>query len=111
SEFRGGVAGDLEGGLVGTDPDGADLAPGDTAAAADERQHPARIGVVLRADVHAKEDRLLRQLGPIARVRSFVAGTESAAVAGAKPALGVDPRRRDGVNGLAGRQARKLARQ
>ena len=108
-ELRRGVAGDLERRLVRSDPDRAHLAPGDTAAPADERQHPARIGVVLGADVHAKEDRLSGQLRPVARVRSLVAGAESAVTSAAESALGLEARRRDRLNGLARRKASKLA--
>src|SRR3569623_2421943 len=47
-------AGDLESGLVGLDADRADRVLGDSAAAADQRQDPARIGILAAADIHAE---------------------------------------------------------
>src|SRR5205085_12480910 len=51
--------GDFEQGLVRGDADRADLALGDMAAATQQRQEPARIGIVPAADVHAEPDRVL----------------------------------------------------
>ena len=55
-EPLGGVAGDLEPGLAVGDADRADLLLGDVAAAADQRDQPARVGVAGAADVHPEPD-------------------------------------------------------
>ena len=46
-------------GLVRRDADRADLVLGDMAAAADQRQDPARIGILAAADIHAEPDDVL----------------------------------------------------
>src|SRR5690348_18235060 len=51
-EAVGDAARDLEAGLARADPDGADVALGDVAAAADQGYQPARVGVALAADRH-----------------------------------------------------------
>ena len=48
-----------EAGLARGDADRADLGPGDVAAAAQQGQQPARIGIVAAADVHLEPDDIL----------------------------------------------------
>ena len=60
--------------LIRCDPDGADLVPGDVAAAAQKRQDPARVGILSAADVHAEpydvfEPGTVRRPGTTSRVR------------------------------------------
>ena len=65
----------FEHGLVGGDADRADLVLGDVAAAAEQRQQPARVGIVPAADVHPEPDRVL-EAG--ARARPAAAGSRDA---------------------------------
>src|SRR5690606_29116795 len=58
-ELAGDRARDLEVGLVGADADRADLVAGDVPTAAQQRQDPARVGVLAAADVHAEPDHVV----------------------------------------------------
>src|SRR4051812_10284645 len=61
-EVLSGLARDLEPRLVGADLDGADITTRDPTPAADERQQPAWIGVVLGAQVDAEQAAPLGEL-------------------------------------------------
>jgi hypothetical protein len=78
-EACGGVLGDLEARLPGEDHDLADQVPGDLAAAAEERQHPARVGLLLAAEGDPEPDPLrplagLEAPGPVRRGHRDLAG-------------------------------------
>ena len=58
-EAVGNIARHLEEGFCLADADRANLVAGDVTAAADQRQQPARIGILAAADVHLEPDRIL----------------------------------------------------
>src|SRR5581483_8685317 len=60
-EVGGGLGGDLEEGAVARDADGADLAPRDGAAAANQRQDPVGLGAILGAEVDLEQHHLARR--------------------------------------------------
>lgn len=51
---------DLEVGFIGADADCPNFIPGDVSPAAQERQNPARIGILPAANVHAEPDDILK---------------------------------------------------
>src|SRR3546814_2166049 len=53
-------AGNLKPGFAVEDADRAHLMLGDMASAAEQRQEPARVGVVVAPDVHPEPDRVLK---------------------------------------------------
>src|SRR5687767_11603577 len=67
-----GTRGDLEIGFMGGDPDGADLLPSDMAVAANQRQQPARIGIVPPPGIDPEPGRALESR-PRARFATVVA--------------------------------------
>ncbi|EQB30589.1 hypothetical protein M529_19780 [Sphingobium ummariense RL-3] len=71
-EALGEGCGYLEQGFVGGDADRADVAPRHMAAAADQRQDPARIGILATSQVHAEPDGVLEaRARPVAARRSL----------------------------------------
>ena len=51
---------DLEVGFIGADADCPDFIPGNVAPTAQERQNPARIGILPAANVHAEPNDILK---------------------------------------------------
>ena len=83
-EAAGGGARHLEHRLAGGDPDRSDLGLGDVAAAAEQRQEPARVGIVAAADVHPEPERVLEARPAGRRAgESAPAGPESTSSSGA----------------------------
>ncbi|CUS45248.1 hypothetical protein MGWOODY_Smn1605 [hydrothermal vent metagenome] len=95
-ELAGDGARDLERRLVRADADRADLVLGDVPAAADQRQDPARIGVLAAADIHAEPHDIVEALAVV-----LLAGWLGRPLgqhlfrSGQARAIGLDQRRRD----------------
>ena len=111
AEFRFDVAGNLEEGLGRGDADRADLVLGNVAAAAEQRQYPARIGILAAADVHAVPDGIV-EAGAVMRLALAAIsrlGGEVDHLLGARQAAAVraDQRQRDVFRGLAFQQLRR----
>ena len=71
------IARDLEEGFVGGNADRANLVAGDVPSAAQQRQQPARIGILAAANIHAIPDDIVKpvavMLGPVTAVAAAVA--------------------------------------